>query len=36
VLNYGYLGETPTAPGQWDAAFLKQAIARLAHFDVRS
>jgi 3-dehydroquinate dehydratase-1 len=30
VLNYGYLGETPTAPGQWDAAFLKQAIARLA------
>lgn len=36
VLNYGYLGETPTAPGQWDAAFLKQAIARLARFDVRS
>jgi 3-dehydroquinate dehydratase-1 len=32
VLNYGYLGETPTAPGQWDAAFLKQAIARLAAF----
>ena len=29
VLNYGYLGKTPTAPGQWDAAFLKQAIARL-------
>lgn len=29
VLNYGYLGETPTAPGQWDAAFLKQAIGRL-------
>ena len=20
VLNYGYLGKTPTAPGQWDAA----------------
>jgi 3-dehydroquinate dehydratase-1 len=36
VLNYGYLGETPTAPGQWDAAFLKQAIARLTRFDVRS
>ncbi len=36
VLNYGYLGETPTAPGQWDAAFLKQAIARLTHFDVQS
>lgn len=32
VLNYGYLGETPTAPGQWDAGFLKQAIARLAPF----
>lgn len=31
VLNYGYLGETPTAPGQWDAALLKLAIARLAH-----
>lgn len=35
VLNYGYLGETPTAPGQWDAAFLKQAIARLAPFSKR-
>jgi 3-dehydroquinate dehydratase-1 len=30
VLNYGYLGETPTAPGQWDAGLLKLAIARLA------
>jgi 3-dehydroquinate dehydratase-1 len=30
VLNYGYLGETPTAPGQWDCGTLKQAIARLA------
>ena len=29
VLNYGYLGATPTAPGQWDAALLKKAIARL-------
>lgn len=34
VLNYGYLGETPTAPGQWDAGFLKQAIRRLASFPV--
>ena len=30
ALNYGYLGETPTAPGQWDCGTLKQAIARLA------
>lgn len=30
VLNYGYLGETPTAPGQWDSGLLKQTIARLA------
>lgn len=29
VLNYGYLGDTPTAPGQWDAGSLKRAIARL-------
>lgn len=29
VLNYGYIGETPTAPGQWSAEFLKQAISRL-------
>lgn len=32
VLNYGYLGATPTAPGQWDSALLKTAIARLAPF----
>lgn len=32
VLNYGYLGATPTAPGQWDSALLKTAIARLAAF----
>lgn len=29
VLNYGYLGETPTAPGQWDCAALKRAIGML-------
>lgn len=33
-LNYGFLGETPTAPGQWDAASLKQAIARLVAFRI--
>ena len=32
VFNYGYLGGTATAPGQWDAALLKTAIARLAPF----
>jgi 3-dehydroquinate dehydratase-1 len=32
VLNYGYLGATATAPGQWDAALLKTAISRLAAF----
>ena len=26
VLNYGYLGDTPTAPGQWSARQLKEAI----------
>ena len=31
-LNYGYLGKTPTAPGQWDAALLKLAIDRLVPF----
>lgn len=29
VLNYGYLGEKPTAPGQWNAADLSRAIAGL-------
>jgi len=29
VLNYGYLGTTATAPGQWDAARLKSLIACL-------
>jgi 3-dehydroquinate dehydratase-1 len=26
ALNYGYIGDTPTAPGQWSSIFLKQAI----------
>lgn len=26
VLNYGYLGESPTASGQWSARLLKEAI----------
>lgn len=30
--NYGYLGNTATAPGQWDGFLLKTAIARLATF----
>lgn len=30
ILNYGYIGDTPTAPGQWSAALLKQAIDGLA------
>ena len=29
VLNYGYLGTAPTAPGQWDCALLKTAASRL-------
>jgi 3-dehydroquinate dehydratase-1 len=33
VLNYGYLGRTPTAPGQWSAARLKDAIAALARLE---
>jgi 3-dehydroquinate dehydratase-1 len=32
LLNYGYLGSTATAPGQWDSAFLKTAISRLVAF----
>jgi 3-dehydroquinate dehydratase I len=34
VLNYGYLGKTPTAPGQWDSALLKTAITRLTPFRI--
>lgn len=29
VLNYGYLGTVPTAPGQWSAQRLKEAIASI-------
>ena len=29
LLNYGYIGQTLTAPGQWDSLRLKQAIANL-------
>ena len=29
VLNYGYLGNAPTAPGQWSAKLLKEAVAAL-------
>ena len=34
VFNYGYLGNTATAPGQWDSASLKTAISRLVPFRV--
>ncbi len=26
VLNYGFIGDAPTAPGQWSAALLKEAL----------
>jgi 3-dehydroquinate dehydratase-1 len=29
LLNYGYIGKTATAPGQWDALALKQAISKM-------
>lgn len=32
VLNYGFIGKTSTAPGQWDSLRLKQAIANLDAF----
>lgn len=32
IFNYGFLGETATAPGQWDSALLKTAISRLVPF----
>lgn len=34
VLNYGFLGKTATAPGQWDAAMLRNAVGRLASFKI--
>jgi len=33
VLNYGYLGNVATAPGQWDSALLKTAVSRLVPFN---
>lgn len=33
LLNYGYLGDKPTAPGQWSAEMLKDAIAALEPID---
>ena len=32
VLNYGFMGNHPTAPGQWDAGTLKQAISKIAPY----
>jgi hypothetical protein len=32
VLNYGFIGQTSTAPGQWDSLRLKQAIESLEAF----
>jgi len=32
VLNYGYLGNQPTAPGQWPAKLLKEIIAHTPRF----
>ncbi len=32
-LNYGYLGDTEAAPGQWPAKLLKQGIAQLQLID---
>lgn len=29
VFNYGFVGKTATAPGQWESAFLKRAISAL-------
>lgn len=29
LLNYGYLGQSPTAPGQWPAQLLREAISNL-------
>jgi 3-dehydroquinate dehydratase-1 len=29
VFNYGFVGKTATAPGQWESALLKRAISKL-------
>ena len=29
LLNYGYLGSEPTAPGEWSAELMKRAILAL-------
>ncbi len=34
LLNYGYLGNEPTAPGQWPASLLKKAISALDVIDL--
>ncbi len=34
VLNYGFIGQTATAPGQWSSALLKQAIVQLAPLEI--
>ncbi|MEY5012599.1 MAG: hypothetical protein RLY69_314 [Verrucomicrobiota bacterium] len=33
VLNYGYIGQTATAPGQWDSRRLKDSVAGLQAFN---
>jgi 3-dehydroquinate dehydratase-1 len=33
LLNYGYLGDQATAPGQWPAKLLKEAIAAVESID---
>lgn len=32
--NYGFLGKTATAPGQWDSASLKDAVSKLVQFRI--
>lgn len=36
VLNYGYIGNNPTAPGQWEAGRLKRIIADLPPFHLQA
>lgn len=35
VLNYGYLGSQPTAPGQWEVGKLREAYLELKNSEVR-